>query len=207
MVSNGFTDQHQPIGAGTITIDMGAANQPVRPNPSRNSTAERCPAGQFRITDASGKTEVIDTTSDITVDDVLKQINTSLDVSVNASVQGNQIVLTDTSGGTGTMTFTTWPAARRQRLGIAGPATAGILTGHRHQLHQQQTQLNQLNDGRGIQLGTGGNDLTVTLADGTAVRRQPRHRHNHRRCHHRHQHRRRRQNSPPASPARQTASP
>ena len=46
---------------------------------------------------------MIDTSSCVTVDDVLSKINTSLDISVNASVQGDKLVLTDDSGGVGTL--------------------------------------------------------------------------------------------------------
>ena len=40
--------------------------------------------GMFRITDRAGNTAVIDTTAAVSLDDVIKKINTSLDVSVKA---------------------------------------------------------------------------------------------------------------------------
>ena len=171
MVSNGFTDTtNAKVGAGTITIDMGAGSLATQTPLSQLNGGAGVARGQFRVTDAAGNSEVINTSSDITVDDVLKQINTALDVSVNASVQGNQIVMTDTSGGTGTMTVTDLAGGSSAKdRGIAVPSTAGTITGTDINFISSNTVLNQLNDGRGIQLGTGGNDMTVTLADGTAV--------------------------------------
>jgi len=55
-------------------------------------------ACQRRITDRSGASSVIDVSAAVTVDDVLKKINTSLDISVRATLQGDKIVLTDTTG-------------------------------------------------------------------------------------------------------------
>ena len=171
MISNGFTDSsNAKVGAGTITIDMGASSLDTQTPLSQLNGGAGIARGEFRITDAAGNSEVINTTSDITVDDVLKQINTALDISVAATVQGNQIVLKDTSGGTGNLTVTDMSGgSSAANLGIAGTSATGTITGTDINFINSSTLLNQLNDGRGVQLGTGGNDFTVTLGDGTAV--------------------------------------
>jgi flagellar hook-associated protein 2 len=171
MISTGFTDStNAKVGAGTITIDMGASSLATQTPLSQLNGGAGIGRGQFRITDAAGNSEVINTTSDITVDDVLKQINTALDISVAATVQGNQIVLKDTSGGTGSLTVTdTSGGTSAADLGIAGTSATGTITGTDVNYINSSTLLDQLNDGRGVQLGSGGNDFTVTLADGTAV--------------------------------------
>jgi flagellar hook-associated protein 2 len=171
LISNGFTDtNNDKVGAGTITIDMGASSLDTQTPLSQLNGGAGVARGQFRITDAAGNSEVIDTSSDITVDDVLKQINTALDISVNASVQGNKIVLTDTSGGSGSLTVTDMSGGSSAAdLGIAGTSTSGAITGTDINYINSSTLLDQLNDGRGVQTGTGGNDFTVTLGDGTAV--------------------------------------
>ena len=165
-VSNGFSDySSSPVGAGTLTIDMGGGEVSSQTTLAQLNGGSGAASGKFRITDASGKSDVIDTSSDVTVDDVMQQINNSLDISVRASLKGDKLVLTDTSGGTGSQ-LTVQDlngGTAATSLGIAGTATAGVLTGTDINYLSNSTSLSQLNDGRGVQLGTGGNDLTFTL--------------------------------------------
>src|SRR5437763_543726 len=54
--------------------------------------------GIFRITDRSGSSAVIDISSAVNLQDVIKKINTTLDVQVHAKLDGDKIVLEDVSG-------------------------------------------------------------------------------------------------------------
>jgi len=54
--------------------------------------------GAFRITDRSGRTGVIDISSAYSLDDVVRKINTSLDISVKAAISGDKLVITDLTG-------------------------------------------------------------------------------------------------------------
>jgi flagellar hook-associated protein 2 len=169
-VSAGFSDvSSTPVGAGTITIDMGGGELSSTTTLAQLNGGNGVGAGKFRITDASGKSDIIDTSSDVTVDDVIKQINNSLDISVQASLDGDKLVLTDASGGTaGQLTVQDLSGGTAAAdLGIAGTATAGVLTGSDINYISTSTQLSLLNDGRGVQTGTGGNDLTIHLGDNT----------------------------------------
>jgi flagellar hook-associated protein 2 len=172
LISQGFTDFNQtPVGAGTISIELGGGSLSTQTTLAQLNGGQGVPTGQFRITDRSGASEVIDTSSDVTVDDVLKQINTSLGISVQASVKNNQLVLTDTTGKTtGNLTVQDLGSGTTAAaLGIAGTSATNTLTGTDVNYVTSGTYLNQLNDGRGVQLGSGGNDFTVTLKNGSTV--------------------------------------
>ena len=121
--------------------------------------------------DASGKSDVIDTSSDITLDDVITQINTSLNIGVKASIQNNKLVLTDASGGAGTLNVQDLNGGSSARdLGITGSATGGTLTGAAINYLSTGTALSALNDGRGVRQRTGGSaDFNVSLADGSTI--------------------------------------
>ena len=131
-VTDGFADPSSLVGAGTITVEMGGGNLNTPTALSQLNGGAGVPPGKFRITDAAGKSDVIDTTSAITLDDVAKQINTALDVSVKATIQGDRLVLTDTSGGSSNA-LTVQDAGdgtTAAKLGIAGTASDGTtLTG------------------------------------------------------------------------------
>src|SRR3954451_20986322 len=77
-VSNGFVNPNTKVGAGSITIEQGGgegSNQTLLSDLNGGSGIRR---GVFRITDGGGHSSVIDTTAAVTVNDVLKKINTSL---------------------------------------------------------------------------------------------------------------------------------
>ena len=173
-VSNGFTDTTtSPVGAGTITLEEGGGEiNSTTPLSALNGGAG-ISRGQFRITDRSGNTAVVDTTNAVTVDDVLKKINTSLGVSVKASISGDKIVLTDTTGKTTNSLSVTdlGTGTSAASLGIAGTAGTGaptVLTGTDINYLATGTSLNQLNDGRGVRVGTSG-DLSITTKSGATV--------------------------------------
>jgi flagellar hook-associated protein 2 len=172
MVSNGFTDFNSaPVGAGTISIELGGGELSSQTTLAQLNGGAGIPAGQFRITDRSGASTVIDTTGAVTIDDVIKKINTSLDVSVRATIQGDKIVLTDTSGKT-TSNLTVQDlgsGTAAASLGLVGNVAGNTITGTDINYVSRNTLLNQLNDTRGIRRGTGGNDFTVTLSDGSTV--------------------------------------
>jgi flagellar hook-associated protein 2 len=172
-ISNGFTDPDTaPVGAGTITLEEGGGEASSQTPLAQLNGGAGVPAGQFRITDRSGNSAVIDTSNDITLDDVVKQINSALGISVQASVTDNGLVLTDQSGGTSSNLIVqdldggTTAAA----LGIAQSVAGNTLTGSNINYIGAGTALNQLNDGNGVATAGGGqNDFLVTVSDGTQI--------------------------------------
>jgi flagellar hook-associated protein 2 len=172
LISTGFTDTTDtPVGAGTITIEEGGGNLATQTPLSELNGGAGVGRGQFRITDKSGATAVIDTSNAVTLDDVVNDINTATNISVRATIKDNHLVLTDTSGGSasnlivqdlGTGTSAT-------NLGISGSTTSNTITGTNINYLSPSTLLAQLNDGRGVTLGTGGGDLQLNLSNGSTV--------------------------------------
>ena len=169
-VSNGYTSTTAAMQAGTITIEMGGGNLDSQTALSTLNGGQGVSRGLFRITDRSGKTDVIDTSSAISLDDVVKKINTSLDISVHASISNDHLVLTDSSGGSGALSVQDLAGgSSAQDLGIAGTAAGATLTGSIINDLGTGTAVSSLNDGRGIRETTGTGDFTVTVSDGTAI--------------------------------------
>ena len=100
-VTGGFADfDRTKVGAGTITIEQGGGELNNETALSQLNGGAGVRRGLFRVTDRAGKSAVIDVGSAVTVNDVLKKINTSLGISVRASASGEGITLTDLSGST-----------------------------------------------------------------------------------------------------------
>lgn len=169
-VSNGFVNPNTKVGAGTIMIEQGGgevSNQTLLSDLNGGAGIRR---GVFRITDGGGHSAVIDTTAAVSVNDVLKKINTSLDISVKATVDGDHIKLADTSGQS-TATFNVVDLAdghAAEDLGLtATPAAGGVITGGDINFVSAATTLNAVNDGRGVRRATSGTDFTINAGGQT----------------------------------------
>lgn len=174
LVSRGFSDfDSAPVGAGTITIEQGGGELNSQTTLAQLNGGAGVRRGLFRITDRAGNAAVIDTTAAVTVDDVIKKINTSLDVSVRASVRGDQIVLTDQSGSAAqaltVMDLGDGHAAEDLGLTTDTDASAGTITGRDVNYLSRATALSSINDGRGIRTARAGADFTIQVGGGTAV--------------------------------------
>ena len=175
LVSGGFTDPTSAkVGAGTITIEEGSGGDLAAETPlSALNGGAGVGRGQFRITDRSGATAVIDTSSAVSLDDVVADINTATTIGVRASVSGDHLVLTDTSGQTASHLIVQdlGGGTSAVDLGIAGSAAANTITGTGLTDLSRSTLLAGLNDGRGVDVGSGGTggDFDVNLSDGSSV--------------------------------------
>jgi flagellar hook-associated protein 2 len=168
-VSGGYTSTSAPMQAGTMTFEMGGGSLATQTPLADLNGGSGVSRGQFRITDRSGKTDVIDTSSAVTLDDVVKQINTALDVSVHASIQNDHLVLSDTSNGSGNLSVQDLAGgSSAQNLGIAQTVSASTLTGSSISYLTSNSALSSLNDGRGVRSVPSSNDFTITASDGTA---------------------------------------
>ncbi len=170
-VSNGFADfDKTSVGAGTITLEQGGGELVSQTALSELNGGKGIARGQFRITDRSGATTVIDTTAAVTVDDVLKKINTSLDVSVKATINNDRIVLTDLTGKTTSKLIVQDLGAGTSAadLGLAGNSSSNTLTGSDINYLSRDTAINALNDTRGLRTKGGtSDDFRVTTRDGS----------------------------------------
>ena len=173
-ISAGFANATSaPIGAGTITIEEGGGEVSSQTALSQLNGGLGVQRGQFRITDGSGNSSIIDTTGDVTLDDVIKQINSATNISVKASLGNQNIILTDNSGGAGDLSIQDLGGGTAAAsLGIAGSDSGG-LTGSNIYSIGNSTQLGSLNDSRGVGITSldqlNSSSLLSTLNDGAGV--------------------------------------
>lgn len=167
IISRGFADRDgSGVGSGTVSIEVGNGHlDPATPLDFLNGQ-EGVRRGIVRITDRTGATADIDLTTAVTVREVLEAINTATQISVTASVQGDAIVLTDTSGGTGTLRVADVTGHAAEDLGIAGSASGSVLTGSDVMNLADATPLSSLNDGNGVRRNEAGDDFTITTRSG-----------------------------------------
>jgi flagellar hook-associated protein 2 len=168
-VSAGFVDStSQKVGAGTLTIEMGGGEISSQTILSKLNGGNGVARGAFRITDRSGKTGVIDISAAYSLDDVVRKINTSLDVSVKASISGDRLVITDLTGQTASNLIISdlGGMTAASDLGIAGSVAAATLSGSDSNYLGRATATADLNDGRGVRNAKGAADFRITDANG-----------------------------------------
>ncbi|QDT25011.1 Flagellar hook-associated protein 2 [Gimesia panareensis] len=167
VISNGFADTDTtPIGtATTITISNGGKlNEPKLLEELNNGQGVQ--RGSIRITDRDGQTEVVDLSKTLTIDDVVNQINQSA-TSIEASIQNDHLVITDTSSGSGTLKITEVGGQTAADLGILKSTTGSTFDGDSIYRITTDFKLSQINDGNGINPVSGQDDFQVLTADGS----------------------------------------
>lgn len=167
-ISSGLASTSSKVGAGTLTIEMGGGEVYSQTLLSDLNGGQGIRRGSFRITDQSGKSAVIDVSAALSLDDVVRKINTSLDISVKAEVKEDKLVLTDLTGlANNNLTVADMGGGfAAADLGIAGNG-AGTLTGTNINSLGRSTQLATLNDGRGVRHVSGQADFQITAANGS----------------------------------------
>ncbi len=170
-ISNGYGSSSSLVGAGNITVTLGGGDLGSQTTLAGLNGGSGVPQGQFRITDRSGKSDVIDASSAITLDDIVQKINTAQDINVHASIENNQLVLTDQTGQTlGNLSVQDiGNSTTAQSLGIAGTATGTAITGANINTVGAGTALTALNNGLGVETAQGAADFQVTTSDGTNI--------------------------------------
>lgn len=169
-VSAGFSDfDTARVGAGTLTIEQGGGELSSQTLLEELNGGTGVRRGMFRITDRSGATAVIDTTAAVTLDDVVKKINTSLDISVRATVDGDRLLLTDLTGKIASNLIVADLADGKSAadLGIVANEAANTFAGNDINFLGSQTLLDQVNDGRGVRRNATGADFRITARDGS----------------------------------------
>lgn len=160
---------NETLGTGTLSFGTGGfVNQGIALQDLNGGAGFT--AGKIRITDRSGNSAVIDLTYARTVDDVLNAINSNTGTSVTAVANGDSFQLIDNSGGSGNLKVQEVSGGTTAAsLGLSGiNVNANSATGTDVFSVGVNSALSSLNDGNGVQLRSG-NDLSVTLADGSTV--------------------------------------
>lgn len=171
LLSNGFSDATTAlVGAGTITIKRGGFVNPPTSLGQLNG-GNGVARGAVTITDRSGATATIDLTAAQTIDDVVNAINQATGVRVQASINGDGLVLTDKTGQT-TSNLSVQDVGNGTTaadLGLAGSTASNTLAGTNIVSLSGDTQLSTLNDGNGVRKAASVPDFQVTLKNGTTL--------------------------------------
>jgi len=165
-VSRGYSSLRSSIGTGTLSFEIGQGQVGKATELSFLNGQQGFQRGTLLITDRAGNSARIDLTTAQNMQDVLDKINTNGSASIQAAVSGDHLVITDLSGGSGTLQIAGTPA---ESLGIAGSAAAATLTGHSIYYITEDTLLKNLNDGNGVRGLNSGDDLKFTLKDGSEI--------------------------------------
>ena len=169
-ISRGFADFNSAkVGVGTMTFSLGGGEVSSQNNLASLRGGEGIRRGQFRITDRSGASAVIDTSDAVSIQDVIKKINTALEVQVKASLKGDQIELNDLTGKavSNLIVQDIGDGLAATDLGLVGNVATTNLTGSDINFLGVNSAISTLNDGRGVQKASTGNDLAITARDGS----------------------------------------
>ncbi|TWT46032.1 Flagellar hook-associated protein 2 [Phycisphaerae bacterium RAS1] len=167
LVSGGVSSDSSPLAAGTITLESAQARVDRSTQLAELNGGRGVQRGSFKITDRSGREATVSIVDALTVSDVIGRINAA-GVGVRAAVRGDGLVLTDSSGGTGTLRISDaigGRAAADLGFGSTNNAVSGSeLRGGAIQYLAGSTALSLLNDGNGVGHGPGGADFRIATA-------------------------------------------
>jgi flagellar hook-associated protein 2 len=175
LVSQRFASKESTFGAQSFSFRTGGfVDKGISLEQLNNGLGVRL--GEIRITDKAGEDAVIDLRFATNIDDVLTAINSNTDINVTATVEGDQIRLTDNTGQGGTLSVQEVNNGNTAvDLGLLGISAAGATTtglgSDIFALHSG-TRLSTLNDGNGVYFTNSTSavdDLVFTLRDGSEV--------------------------------------
>ena len=162
-LSKGFTDRDiTPLGLDSMTFEFGNGKLAVDRSLEDLNGGLGVDRGRITITDRSGASATVDLTDVTSVNEVLDRINETSGISVTATVTSDGFVVTDTSGGGGSLTIADAASdTTATDLGIAGTDAGGVITGTDVFFISGSTQLSSLNDGNGVAIREGVYDLLI----------------------------------------------
>ncbi|MFN0056818.1 MAG: flagellar filament capping protein FliD [Planctomycetota bacterium] len=166
--STGFADSDETaVGAGTFSLELGGFVD-ARTELDELNGGAGVSRGTFRVIDRTGASALIDVSAAVTVQDVIDAINNASGIEVTASISGSggtrpgqALLLTDTSGGLGTLEVEDLNGLDvAADLGIVGVAAGATLEGSAIRTISNSTRLASLLDGLGARTGAG-DDLVI----------------------------------------------
>ena len=171
LMSRGFLNSDlDPMNLDQLSFEWGngALDQDTALSELNGGTGvER---GSIRIVDANGTEETIDLNLATTIGEVVQSINNAQDVQVAATIENDRLVLTDTSGGAGSLSVqNTAGTTTAEDLGIAGTAAGGTLTGSIVNRLGTGSLLSSLNDGNGVFIRDNVTDFSLQLGGPSGI--------------------------------------
>ncbi|MDG2053518.1 MAG: flagellar filament capping protein FliD [Phycisphaerales bacterium] len=168
-MSKGFEDaESTALGLSHLSFEFGQGQLGPERELNELNGGLGVQRGSILITDAAGGQATIDLTSAVTLGDVTRAFNESLDVQVVATVDGDHLVLTDQSGGSGTLQVSGLGGSDiAVDLGLAAGTLDGTsLIGDSIYYLDQGSATQTLNDGLGVLIKDRVADIQVTARDG-----------------------------------------
>lgn len=166
-LSAGYASATQALSAATVTIARGGSVATDTPLGQLNGGAG-VRRGTIRITDRSGTFADVDLSGAVTLQDVVTTINSTGNISVQASIVDDHLVLADTSGQTTTQLSVAERGGGRaaEDLGIKQSVGSNTLTGGSVFNVTSSFTLAKLNDGNQPKFsGSTSADLRIQLTD------------------------------------------
>jgi len=171
-MSRGFADLNTTgIGLTEMSFEFGRGKLTRDQELSELNGGGGVRRGKIVIRDASGAQATIDLSKTVSIQEVLDQINAAADIGVSATVSGDSIQLTDTSGGAGVMSVANASGYfTATDLGLLGDdGGTGTLTGSAINTIGAQTALTSLNDGNGVLINSGLGNVDFRITDRTGA--------------------------------------
>lgn len=166
VVSRGFYAAEAPLARGTVTIESAQArvNPTTRLDELNGHAGVR--RGSIKITNRAGQSATVSLGDALAVSDVLDKINAA-GLNVTASVRGDRLVLTDASGGSGTLRVQELDdghTAADLGFGVGHSSSSGTeLAGAVVVYLAGTTPVQALNDGLGLRTSLAGGDFTMEV--------------------------------------------
>lgn len=174
LLSRGIADRTSTaLGLTSISIEPPTARLDSDTELSQFNNGSGVARGKIQVTNRAGVTATIDLSRVSKTSEVLAAFNSNLDLKVTASVSGGRLVLSDTSGGTGSLQVRSGTGyTTAASLGIEQTVAANTLTGSVVYGLNDNTLIRSLNDGNGIRIrsgtGSGDFDFRILSKDGTS---------------------------------------
>jgi flagellar hook-associated protein 2 len=154
-ISSGFASKTSEVPAGTMTFEVGGGQLQSETKLADLNGFDGVAAGSFRITDAAGRSGVVETTGMLTLEEVAEAINLSDSFDVEAVIEEDQLVLLDQSGGSESLRVRdlsggTTATDLRLTVDEAATVTATKINGGDLVYLKEDSLLAQLNEGRGV---------------------------------------------------------
>ena len=168
-LSDGISSSSTTLSAGSLSFRYGNSVDTTASLDSING-GEGFIAGKIKITDRSGTSASIDLSSAQSLDDVVTLINENDTIDITASLDGDHLVLTDTTGKTTSNLKVSEVNGGKTAasLGLANiNVAAKTAEGSDLMSITADTDLSILNDGFGVAVNSILSDVQYTLADGT----------------------------------------
>ncbi|HVT82446.1 MAG TPA: flagellar cap protein FliD N-terminal domain-containing protein, partial [Phycisphaerae bacterium] len=168
VITQGFADTSSSLGlAGSVKIRLGGGTLDDSAKLASLNGGSGVARGTIRITDRSGASTLVDLSDAVDINDVVDALNSTTGVSIAAAIRNDRLVITDNSGGAGTLAIgNTGGTTTATDLGLTAVAAGGTLTGNSITGIKGTTTLNSLNDGLGVRI-SGLTDFSITSAAGT----------------------------------------